>query len=231
MDMGIVSADRRYDFRGFSAGAKYRDFRMNYRIYRAPDFQVQPWKNGQGSTTQLWILPGDDGEFLLRLSIAAVKQSGPFSRFSGYDRTIIQLTGGPMTLRHDGGEQHVLLPLTPHAFSGDARTDCTLPDVAEDYNVMSRRRRVQAVTTVAVLANGAVADIPAGMSDFLLYVQHGSVVMGAGAAGVCVAGGELLSCTLPDTASAVRAVDPDTCVIVTGWRLLSAAGAAGDRQA
>ena len=72
------------------------------RTIRHGDCPVMPWKNGQGSTTELAIEPPGaalDG-FDWRISIAELRGSGPFSTFPGYDRIIVQLDGPPMILTH-----------------------------------------------------------------------------------------------------------------------------------
>ena len=57
-----------------------------------------PWRNGLGTTTEIAAEPSADGRFHWRLSIADVAQSGPFSSFEGYDRTIAVVAGAGMRL-------------------------------------------------------------------------------------------------------------------------------------
>jgi environmental stress-induced protein Ves len=106
------------------------------------------WKNGGGSTTELVVEPptGSIAEgFLWRLSMAGLEASGPFSRFDGYDRTLLLLEGKGLRLDH-GPHGRALLakPLQASAFPGEWDTQCALLDgPCRDFNVMSDRARVR----------------------------------------------------------------------------------------
>lgn len=116
------------------------------RHLRHPDYRVMPWKNGGGTTTELIIEPAGatlDSGFLLRLSMAEVGVSGPFSRFDGYDRTLLLLDGQGMRLDFD---QRAPLRLDrllePAAFRGDWNTSGTLLDgPCRDFNIITQRAR------------------------------------------------------------------------------------------
>ena len=109
-----------------------------------------PWKNGQGSTTELAVEPpgANLDDFLWRVSIAELRAPGPFSTFPGYDRIITQLDGPPMTLTHAGRSPVVLHRLVPHAFSGDDETECAVDGIAHDFNLIVRRGHVRAALGV-----------------------------------------------------------------------------------
>ena len=111
------------------------------RTIRSADCRVMPWKNGQGSTTELVVEPPGAAldAFDWRLSIAELRGSGPFSTFPGYDRIIVQLDGPPMTLTHGSDPPMALEQLVPHAFSGDDETTCAVDGVAHDFNLIVRR--------------------------------------------------------------------------------------------
>ena len=76
-----------------------------------------PWRNGGGTTTELVIDPGE--RFRFRASIADVRESGPFSRFEGYDRHIMIVEGQGMTLACGAHGDIELAPFAPKFFSGD----------------------------------------------------------------------------------------------------------------
>ena len=116
-----------------------------------------PWKNGQGSTTELAVEPPDAtlDAFDWRLSIAELRGSGPFSTFPGCDRIIVQLDGPPMTLIHGERPPVALEHLVPHAFSGDDDTACEVDAVAHDFNLIVRRGVLRPTLTVHRLAEGA----------------------------------------------------------------------------
>ncbi|RYZ53017.1 MAG: DNA-binding protein VF530 [Proteobacteria bacterium] len=104
------------------------------------DYREMPWKNGGGSTTEIAIYPETaslNEPFLWRLSLAQLKESGPFSSFPGYDRSIVQLSGKPMTLKHDGHADKRLEPLVPYPFDGEWKTESVLSERAEDFNLMT----------------------------------------------------------------------------------------------
>ena len=74
----------------------------------------QAWKNGRGTTTELWRLERD-GQLLVRLSRAAVVEDGPFSLFPGIERNLTVLSGPGFRLT-GGGLDFRCEPLVPVAF-------------------------------------------------------------------------------------------------------------------
>lgn len=103
------------------------------------DYRSQPWKNGRGTTVELWRLE-QGGQLLVRLSRAAVVEDGPFSLFPGIARNLtvlngpgFRLTGAGLNLRCD--------PLVPVAFPGDIAVMATETTgrPSEDFNVMTAR--------------------------------------------------------------------------------------------
>lgn len=103
------------------------------------EYTRQPWKNGRGTTTELWRRERD-GKLLVRLSRAAVVEDGAFSLFPGIERNLtvlsgpgFRLTGAGVDLRCD--------PLVPVAFPGDVEVTATETDgqQSDDFNVMTAR--------------------------------------------------------------------------------------------
>lgn len=103
------------------------------------DYVQQAWKNGRGTTTELWRLERD-GQLLVRLSRATVVEDGPFSLFPGLERNLtvlsgpgFRLTGPAWTLRCD--------PLVPVAFPGDVEVMVTETNgqQSDDFNVITAR--------------------------------------------------------------------------------------------
>lgn len=109
-------------------------------IIRFADCPPVPWKNGAGTTRELWARRDSAGAALIRISIAEISGAQDFSAFPGIDRVILQLDGPPMTLTIDG-VSHPLAPLTPLPFAGEARVACRMdgPGHAHDLNLMCRR--------------------------------------------------------------------------------------------
>ena len=89
---------------------------MTRRVLTGDDFRAMPWRNGGGSTCELYRLPHPQrpDDFALRLSIATVAQGGPFSSFPLVDRTLLLLEGDGMALQFEAGDEVLLSePLQP----------------------------------------------------------------------------------------------------------------------
>lgn len=158
------------------------------RTIRAADCKAMPWKNGQGTTTELVVEPEGaplDG-FAWRLSVAELRGSGPFSAFPGYDRILTQLDGRPMTLTHGAAEPVELNRLVPHAFSGDVATTCELEGIARDLNLIVRRDQGPFDLVIHRLDRNAVLRIPPGAAS-LVHVLEGEL---AGPAGLLLGAGD-----------------------------------------
>jgi len=102
-----------------------------------------PWKNGGGTTRELlaWPTPAD---WIVRVSVADISASGPFSMFEGVDRWFAVLNGGDVALSTQGlAPRRLAASLDElHAFPGDAPTQCEAFGAAtQDFNIMLRRAR------------------------------------------------------------------------------------------
>jgi len=113
-----------------------------FKIYSPQSFQTLPWRNGLGSTVELLAeTPNKNEDFSWRLSIASVANDGPFSDFSGYDRTLLLLEGTGITLNKPNGIFKVLNSSLDYAnFKGEDLIDATLHDgPIKDFNIMTLR--------------------------------------------------------------------------------------------
>ncbi len=125
---------------------------LGVKHLHAGDYRSMPWRNGKGTTTELAVGygPGGAGEtagrFAWRLSLADVPDSGPFSDFAGYDRTIMMVEGAGMTLDFGpNGKAVVDRPFEPVSFKGEWETHCSLhAGPIRDLNVMVARDLVRA---------------------------------------------------------------------------------------
>lgn len=129
------------------------------RLGRA-DYRDMPWKNGGGVTRELVRLPHpeDAARFVLRLSIATVAASGPFSRFAGVDRLLLLLEGEGVVLTGPEVAAPVVLgpDSPPFAFPGEWDWDCHLRGgPVRDFNVMVDRRLASATLERVDLTAGA----------------------------------------------------------------------------
>jgi uncharacterized protein len=115
------------------------------KIIRAIDCRTTRWKNGGGSTTEIAIEPPDASLqcFDWRISMAQVASDGPFSEFSGIDRTLAVVKGNGLQLSIDGKAAVTLDCYSdPIQFPGDVATSARLlSGEITDLNVMSRRQR------------------------------------------------------------------------------------------
>lgn len=136
-----------------------------------------PWKNGGGITRELWIHPADSSlasGFQIRLSVAEVRGSGPFSPFPGIDRTLLLLEGGGVELSHGvKGSAFLSGPFHPVVFSGEWETRALLKDgPCRDFNVMTDRgawkHRVEVLRPGDVLVSGVWSLIYAARGPLTL---------------------------------------------------------------
>lgn len=147
---------------------------MTGSILHSRDYQRMPWKNGGGTTTEIWKHAAPAGEMLWRLSIADVASDGPFSEFPGIDRWIMVIQGAGMQLTIDGlGAKRLDRPFEPLFFPGDAKTDCTLIDgPIRDFNFMIARSFGQGTLQVSRLTAGMAA--PLGENTTAIHVLSGN---------------------------------------------------------
>jgi uncharacterized protein len=94
---------------------------------RRDRYRCMPWRNGSGVTLEIAREPAVDSEFLWRLSLATVANSGPFSSYPGYQRSVSLIAGNGFRLDVEGQEPAVLDSIGATAvFSGGVATGCTL---------------------------------------------------------------------------------------------------------
>jgi environmental stress-induced protein Ves len=146
-------------------------------VWRAAERSRSEWKNGGGTTAQVAGAPDGAGldDFDWRVSVADVREGGPFSTFDGVQRVIVLLDGPAMDLDVDG-VAHRLLPHQPFPFAGESDTVCTLPaGPTRDLNVMTRRGRFRAAVAILTLpATDEPVHVP-GADPLLLVALAGAV--------------------------------------------------------
>lgn len=149
----------------------------------------EPWKNGGGRTRTL----AADGAGRWRASIADIDRDGPYSRFPGYDRVSVVLSGQGVALRGEGAAV-LLLPGKPAGFSGDAAFQSRLlGDPVRVLNLFVLRRAARACVCAiggpaAALRAGAL-DGPARTIRLALALRAGRL---AEAPGVALAADEFV---------------------------------------
>ncbi len=123
------------------------------KIFSTADFKNMPWKNGAGSTCELFRIPDpeDRDQFVFRLSKAQIVTSGPFSFYPGIDRTLCLIAGNGLKL--NGKE--LTLKHRPISFTGEEAIQCELVDgPCVDFNVMVKRKWGKAEVEVLSLNAG-----------------------------------------------------------------------------
>ncbi len=145
------------------------------------DYRDMPWKNGGGVTRELWKLPHptDASRFLVRLSIASVAASGPFSLFPGVDRVLMLLEGDGLELSREGGAPVRLdTRWRPYAFPGDVAVDCRLlGGLVRDFNLMVDRASMDGALEVVRLEAGARHPLPEA-DQVVVYGLEGGASLG-----------------------------------------------------
>ncbi len=148
------------------------------RLLRGADRVAVPWKNGGGVTREVAIWPPSAGvdDFDWRVSIAEVRNAGPFSQFVGIDRTLAILQGR-LVLTFADHAVELTESGTPFVFPGDVPcSGAPVEGPVIDLNVMVRRGRggahVDRVThTTALAAVKAMLIVASASTDIRLGTQ------------------------------------------------------------
>jgi len=135
---------------------------MSWHLVSLENCPAQSWRNGGGLTRELLAWP-DTTDWQLRLSVADVQASGPFSRYDGLERWFAVLEGNGVVLRSDLATHHLTEDSEPFHFDGAIAMDCTLVlGPTRDFNLMalpgrSRLQRVRGSTQFAAPADALLA--------------------------------------------------------------------------
>jgi len=110
---------------------------MNWELVSLERQAPQSWRNGGGITRELLAWPRS-ADWRVRLSVADVQMSGPFSRFDGAERWFVVLEGDGVVLRSDFATHHLTAGSEPFRFDGALTMDCTLVGgPTRDFNLMA----------------------------------------------------------------------------------------------
>ena len=117
------------------------------RLLPAGLYTEMPWKNGLGVTREVARYP-EAGEYDWRISLATIRQPGPFSTFPGYLRNISVLEGGGMYLTIDGQRSALIAPFQALGFNGASGVSCEIVGgPLLDFNVIYREAALRATVS------------------------------------------------------------------------------------
>lgn len=103
------------------------------------DVPPQPWRNGGGVTRELLAWPAA-GHWRLRVSVATIERSGPFSPFPEVRRWFAVIAGAGVRLALPRGAVTTTPASDVVAFDGEAAPECQLLEgPTRDLNFMVRR--------------------------------------------------------------------------------------------
>lgn len=134
-------------------------------------YEHQAWRNGGGSTREVWR-EGEAPDW--RVSLARIETDGPFSNFAGYRRELMYQRGGGLRLHtEDVGATHLESPYSLCRFEGAANTRAECIDgPCEVINLMFRPEAVEARLLARPLL-GSMLFFPRAGERWLLHLASG----------------------------------------------------------
>jgi environmental stress-induced protein Ves len=152
------------------------------RILHAENYRRMRWKNGGGETAEIAAYPEGAGldDFGWRVSMATVEAGGPFSLFSGVNRTLTILEGDGVVLDIEGRQPVTLTGASvPYGFPADIRTNAELlGGRITDLNVMTRRGLYR--HAVSLLEFAGPIEVTAKSAATLLFCRSGDMHVAIG---------------------------------------------------
>ncbi|MFT6725150.1 MAG: environmental stress-induced protein Ves [Arenicella sp.] len=145
---------------------------MYLDLITANYFKRMPWKNGKGETTELFAKrDSQTNQLIFRLSIASVTVDGNFSDFSGFQRTLIMISGNGIILSHQGQQTQELTQQYQYCrFDGGWQTAAKLINgPITDFNVICNSQT--ACSKVSVLSDGESKNLDSGADDLFLFAH------------------------------------------------------------
>ncbi|MFO0619336.1 MAG: HutD family protein [Polyangiaceae bacterium] len=125
---------------------------MNVDVIEPAQFVKHPWRNGGGTALEILRVPPGDASFDVRISVADIALSGPFSIYQGYDRWLLMIEGH-VALSLGSSKQSIDLAApdaAPLRFAGETHMECTLKSPsARALNVFARKGKLDLALVVA----------------------------------------------------------------------------------
>jgi len=146
---------------------------MNLRRISLADCPPQPWRNGSGRTRELLAWP-QASDWRLRVSVADIDHSGPFSPFPDTERWFVVVDGAGVELVLPDGAVSVGRGDAPLRFDGEAAPACRLlHGPTRDLNFMHRRG---SGGVAAMQVAGAGSSLEGSLAWRALYVADDALV-------------------------------------------------------
>lgn len=170
---------------------------MKLKLFKPNDMKQMPWKNGGGQTAEVAISPALSAvanlNFDWRVSIATISQSGPFSSFPNYDRSLVVWRGAGLLV--NGVERKLF---EPFHFKGEDAINAELLKIegepaqeVKDFGVLYERGAFKSSVTHQALKIDQDLDLESKGETFWLsargeiridqfYLNSGDVLWASG---------------------------------------------------
>lgn len=158
-------------------------------LVRIDELAAVPWANGHGSTVEILRRPAF-GVPAVRLSLATVAGSVPFSRLPGIDRALMPISPGGLRLRVNGRATRIAQFQMIRFAGEDDVSSVDVVDPGRDLNLMVRRdggvpflRHVRVAGRIEAPSNAvAVVALGGDVTALGVRLHIGDTVVGGGAA-------------------------------------------------
>lgn len=145
---------------------------MKPRHLTSKDYTSHPWRNGQG--TVLSLATDFQTPPAWSISRARLDKDAQFSNLPGYERQLVLLSGGPITLFF-GGERRLLSRYELARFSGEDETEVKVRSPGEDLSVLTRRGNAKASVFIMKARDEEEIELPLGGNEHFIHVIEGEL--------------------------------------------------------
>jgi len=152
--------------------AKKKKLVSTLKLLKPGDYKTMPWKSGRGETREIAI--DSDTPFRWRLSRAMIAESGPFSAFPGYDRSLALLGGASVELNIAGIVKNIA-PGEVVSFEGEAKVLAQVKQGGEDLNLFCLREKGNASLHIARYQGKDEVRFPLQGHEHFVHVIEGQV--------------------------------------------------------
>ncbi|MCW5220766.1 HutD family protein [Verminephrobacter aporrectodeae subsp. tuberculatae] len=142
------------------------------------DMPPETWANGGGTTRTVAKASGPThDDWIWRVSVAKIEQSGPFSVFNRTDRQLTLLEGTGLTLETPKATTGLHKPGDSLCFAGDVPVRATLAHGPVDaWNVMWKRGLASCHSTLYIGASGELLELGQSVETIVVVLEGSDVV-------------------------------------------------------